>query len=259
MSRKRALVEIGLVVGTLVAVVAAIVWLAGVAAEALSDSIPPEVDEAIGEQAWQAVAGPQSARCTNPEPLRYVQSVAAPLVEALGPTPFEFRFAVVESKEVNAFALPGGFVTVNMGLLEAAETGEEVAAVLGHEIQHVIGRHGTERILRQLGGTTVLYAVFGGTDIGIPAQLLSDFLHTAYDRDQERESDEHGRALLMKAGLDPSGMARFFERLAKSGMTPPELLSTHPDPGGRAEAAARAAKGFVARRKLPQPKGLKCR
>jgi predicted Zn-dependent protease len=165
----------------------------------------------------------------------------------------------VDSQEVNAFALPGGFVTVNMGLLRAAESGEEIAAVIAHEIQHVERRHGTRRILRELGGTMVLWAVFGGTDIQAPAFLLGQAIGMKYDRDQETESDTLGLELLKKADVDPRGMASFFERLAaESPLNPPELLSTHPDPGNRAERARQAAEGHATFEALPAPTDVVC-
>ncbi len=113
-------------------------------------------------------------------------------------------------------------------------------------------------MLRELGATTILSALFGGTTVAVPAKVTHDFLSNAYDRDQEREADAGGLALLVKAGIDPRGMASFFTRLAKTSMSPPAWLSTHPDPGDRAEAAARAAKGAEPRIHLPSPKGLKC-
>jgi predicted Zn-dependent protease len=257
MSARRAWLEIAVVSTVLLAGVWLIVFLAGRAAGALSDYVPVEVDRTIGESAWRAsLAG---GRCDSPRAQRYVEDVAAPLLQALDPSPYAFEFAVADDPSINAFALPGGFVTVNYGLLEKAESGDEVAAVLAHEIQHVVARHGTSRILRQLGGSTVLYAVFGGTDVAVPATLLADLASTAYDRDQEREADAGGLALLRRAGIDPRGMARFFERLANQGGTPPALLSTHPDPGDRSALAAQAAKDAPHTVRLPRPVDLSCR
>jgi predicted Zn-dependent protease len=257
MSGRRAAIEIGLAVGGLLGGVLLLMWLAGRLASHLTDFVPTDVDRTLGQQAWTLTG--VGRECASPGPERYVREVVAPLLAALGPTPFEFSFRVIDDEQVNAFALPGGFVTVNMGLLRSAETGGEVAAVLAHELQHVVRRHGTRRVLRQLGGTTALYLLFGGTDFAAPAAILTDLASTAYDRDEEREADRLGLELLRRAGLDPSAMARFFERLAESALTPPELLSTHPDPGNRAETAANAARGFKARLTLPAPSGLSCR
>jgi predicted Zn-dependent protease len=242
----------------LVGAVALVVWLARNAAEKFIDRVPVAVDTTLGEQSARMM-GLGTTPCANPAALSYVKTVAAPLIRALGKSQFEYTFVVVDTPDVNAFALPGGFVTVNNGLIESAETGDEIAAVLAHEIFHVERRHGTQRMLRELGATTLLSAIFGGTNVAMPAKAAHDLVSNAYDRDQEAESDRLGLALMVKAGLDPMGMSRFFERLAKSGLAPPAILSTHPDPGDRASAAAELARGARVTTTLPTPKGVKCR
>jgi predicted Zn-dependent protease len=259
MSGKRAALEILLVVVLGGGVVALVLGSARFFAARYADRVPLEVDRTIGEQSARALALAGN-RCTDPAPARYVEGVVAPLLSALDDRRFSFQFVVVDDPEVNAFALPGGFVTVNMGLLRAAESGDEVAAVLSHELQHVVRRHGTERMLRELGASTLLSVIFGGTDIAVPAKAVHDFVSDAYDRAQESEADERGLALLGKAGIDPRGMSRFFERLAKTSVNPPALLSTHPDPGDRARKAAEAAKGARVTVVLPPPpKEMKCK
>jgi predicted Zn-dependent protease len=261
MSGRRATVEIALLVGLVGGAILGVLGFARYGAERFIGSVPIAVDQAMGEQTARLLSV-TSSPCTDPAPKKYVETVVAPLLAAItssGDHRFAFQFVVVDDPEVNAFALPGGFVTVNRGLLESAESGDEVAAVLAHEIQHVLRRHGTVRMLRELGASTLLSAIFGGTDIAVPAKATHDFVSNAYDRAQESEADERGLALMVKAGLDPRGMSRFFARLAKTGMTPPALLSTHPDPGDRAEKAARAAEGAKVTTTLPSPKGMKCR
>lgn len=256
-SRRRVWVEVGgLLVGAGL-LVAGLVWAAGAVAGSAVAWIPLSVDETLGSSAWETVA-PSDKLCKSEQVNRYVSELAAVLTPHFPPV-FKFQFRVVDDDAVNAFALPGGFLTVNMGLLKKAQSGDEVAAVLGHEMAHAIQRHGTRRILRQLGGTVAISLVFGGTDIEAPAYLIGSLANSAYDREQEIESDELGRAALMAAGVSPLGMAQFFERLQKEEtLAPPQLLSTHPDPGNRAAAAHAAAQGFKATRKLPSPQGLVC-
>jgi predicted Zn-dependent protease len=258
MSGRRAVWEIVIVLGIIVLVVVGLLAAIKASAGVLANYVPTSFDRSLGEQAGRAVEA-TSSPCPDPGPQKYVEDVAASLVRTLGDKRWDFRFIVVDNEEVNAFALPGGFVTVNMGLLEKAESGEEVAAVLAHELQHVVCRHGTKRMLRQLGTSVAFAALFGSTDVALPASVVRDFLSNAYDRSEESEADARGLELLSRAGMDPRGMTRFFERLAKTALTPPAIISTHPDPGDRAEKAALAAKGAHPTVTLPSPKGLHCK
>lgn len=253
----RLLVEV-LVAVLLVALASVIVIMAGGRIAAWSVPLVPwDVDRTIGDLANQQVAL-TSADCTDPAALAYVQKIAAPLIQAAGPVPIQFQFRVADTEEVNAFALPGGYVTVNFGLLARAQTGEEVAGVLGHELQHALLRHGTKRMLRQMGSSAFMLIVFGGGDLYGIGQAAGQLAQLSYDRGEESEADERGVELLVRAGIDPRGLATFFKRLAADNIQVPELLSTHPDPGGRAELVERAARAGTFQ-KLPSPQGLHCR
>ncbi len=147
-----------------------------------------------------------------------------------------------------------------MGLLEAAENGEEVAAVIAHEMTHVTHRHGMRAVMRRLGGVAVVSLVFGGTSFETIAYAAEGLVNQAHSRDQERDADDGGRELLMAAGVDPIGMATFFERLEEEYEAMPEsmrkgfaVLSTHPDPGERASTTREIAANFSATRDLPDP------
>jgi predicted Zn-dependent protease len=243
-------------IGAVLAIGAAIVFAGGALASWATPMIPHSVDTSIGEMSQKQMAASES-ECTNPAAQKYVEDLARPLIEAAGDVPFEFSFRVADTDQINAFCLPGGYVTVNRGLLEAAESGEEVAGVIGHEIQHALLRHGTKRVLRQLGSSVLLSLIFGGSDLHSVSQAASDMTALSYDRSQESEADLMGVELLVGAGIDPSGLSTFFERLSKDAVRPPELLSTHPDPGTRAEIVAEAAArgGF---KKLPPPSSVSC-
>jgi beta-barrel assembly-enhancing protease len=238
---------------------AVLVWLvAWVIPPRMVRFVPTSFDVELGEQSWEEVA-PPATHCTDPGPLAYIEELAQPLVDEAH-SEFEFQFVVVESEEINAFALPGGFVTVNMGLIEAAESGEEIAAVIAHEMTHATNRHGMRAVMRRVGAVTVVSLVFGGTGLETIAYAAEGLAGQAHSRDQERDADEGGRALLMAAGVDPIGMATFFERLEaeyeamptsmRKGFT---VLSTHPDPGERAATTREIAAGFNATRDLPDP------
>lgn len=257
-SSRRVTIELGLVALLVVALGLLAVFGGGWLASALTPVISPELDRRLGQlaQAQQL----ESGECSNAEPKRYVEQLVAPLLKAAGPLPFEVELRVVDDESVNAFALPGGFVTVNIGLLQEAESGEEVAGVLAHELQHALLRHGTRRMLRELGMSAILGLLTGGGDLQTLSGMASNLIGLSYDRDQESEADARGVELLRKAGIDASGLARFFERLAKSGdAAPPALLSTHPDPGDRARWVREGSTGHASRALPPLPEELSCK
>lgn len=172
-------------------------------------------------------------------------------------TPFYFR--ILDSPVVNAFALPGGYVYVTRGLLAYLENEAQLAVVLGHEIGHVLGRHSSERAARaqlsQFGllGAAVLGGVVGGGQVaegilnygGTGLQLLQ----LKYGRGAEREADQAGVAYAEFAGYDAEEASRFFislQRLGEqSGQSVPNFLSTHPDPGERAQTIPQLAAQYT--------------
>jgi predicted Zn-dependent protease len=218
--------------------------------------LPPKMDEALGRPTWEALQH-SGERCGSAEGDAYLQRLAAPLLAQLKDSPFEFRFLLAKSSDVNAFALPGGFVVVNVGLLREAQSGDEIAAVLAHELSHVTLRHSTKRLAGSLGAGAALAMVLGIVDLGAPAYTVAHLAGLGYERDQESEADAAGRALLRGAGISPLAMAAFFERIG-SMARPPEILSTHPDPGDRAERARLEAEGFQPRLSLPPPPAIVC-
>lgn len=250
----RIFIEVLLVAAVLVALGVSALRGGGALASVLTPIVPVSVDQKLGLLAETSLG---VRDCPNPAAKRYVEELARPLLDAAGPLPFTFQFRAVDDSAVNAFALPGGFVIVNRGLLEAAETGEEVAGVLGHEIQHALLRHGTRRIVREMGGSIALSLLLGGSDLQRYAEAASNLTGLKYGRAEESEADRQGVALLLRASIDPAGLARFFERLSNDSLAPPELLSTHPDPGNRA-AEIRAARLPGPARALPKPSSAPC-
>lgn len=253
----RLLIEVAVGVLAILALGGALIVGGGMIASWLTPLVPVSFDTSLGEMAASQFAL-QDKDCENPAAQAYVEELARPLIEAAGEIPFSFTFRVADTDQVNAFALPGGYVTVNYGLLQAAESGSEVAGVIGHEIQHALLRHGTKRMLRQMGGYALLALFFGGTDVQSLAYLAGDLVGLSYDRSQESEADQRGVDLMIRAGVDPRGFVSFFERLAEDGVRPPELLSTHPDPGNRAALVARSVEGTESFRQLPSPKEIAC-
>ena len=163
--------------------------------------------------------------------------------------PFRYTFDVVNQKEINAFALPGGPMFLNRGMIEAGMTEAEVAGVMGHEIAHVALRHGTAQATKgerfQLGALAgqVLGAVVGGAAGSIIAQGSQFGLGTyflKFGREYERQADLLGAQILARAGYDPRQMANMFKTIeSQGGGSQPEWLSSHPNPGNRYDAILR--------------------
>jgi Zn-dependent protease with chaperone function len=158
---------------------------------------------------------------------------------------FRYTFETVNVREINAFALPGGPMFVNRGMIEAASSEGEVVGVMAHELSHVLLRHGTAQASKagkyQLGQVAgaVIGAIIGGTVGSVVAQGTQFGLGTAFlrfGREYERQADIMGAQLMARAGYDPREMASMFRTIEKQGRSNgPEWLSDHPNPGNRSE------------------------
>jgi predicted Zn-dependent protease len=156
---------------------------------------------------------------------------------------FRYSFEIVNLREINAFALPGGPMFLNRGMIEAARSDAEVAGVMAHELSHVILRHGTLQASKgqkfQIGAIAgqVLGAIVGGRKGEVIAQGSQLGLGTwflKYGREYEREADLLGAQIMARAGYDPRQMANMFRTIQQQGGSRgPEWLSSHPDPGNR--------------------------
>ncbi len=159
-----------------------------------------------------------------------------------------FTVKVIDSKEINAFALPGGFFFLNTGLILAADEEAELAGVMAHEIAHVTARHGTKNASKAqwaqwatipliiLGpGGWAGYGIYQGLSFGLPVAFLK------FSRDAEREADFLGLQYMYKAGYDPTSFISFFEKIRererKSPGSVPKIFSSHPPTGERVEKA----------------------
>ncbi len=141
---------------------------------------------------------------------------------------YRYRWHLSDDPQVNAFALPGGQVVVHTGLLRAAESAEELAGVLAHEVQHVERRHTLKKLVHELGWRAVWAVALGDLSGGVWAGMAQRLGSLKYDRDLEREADLGGLAALRQAGIAPHGLVGFFARQAKAEGPRIALLSTHP-------------------------------
>jgi Zn-dependent protease with chaperone function len=208
-----------------------------------------EQDIEIGRQAQKEVNRQMPVLPDSSQVTKYVQKLGQQLAaHAPGPNQWPFSFHVVNIKEINAYALPGGPVYVNVGTIRAADDEAQLAGVMAHEISHIVLRHSTEQAskaaLAQLP-LAVLGAAIGQSTAGQLAQLGASIgtqsLFLKYSRDAEREADLLGSQIMYDAGYNPYEMAEFFAKLEKEGGAGgPQFLSDHPNPGNRVENVRKA-------------------
>ena len=165
----------------------------------------------------------------------YIAQLGQHLVNHSQRQDITYHFKVVNTEAVNAFAVPGGYLYVNIGLIRAAESESELAGVIGHEIGHVVGKHGVKQLTRQLGLAAVIQLALGEDQSKleqIVTGLAANGILMKYSRDAEREADEYAVQEMYDAGIDPEGLAIFFERLLNLQRRSPskleQLFSTHP-------------------------------
>lgn len=212
-------------------------WGIPVLARILAPLVPLSWEERLGDSVFEHVA-PADLRCIDSRRSAALERILGRLSAAVPNSPYRLRLTVVDQSVINAFALPGGQIVVLRGLLEAAETPEQLAGVLAHEIQHVYERHSTRAVIEQ-GSTGLLIAavtgdVTGALASGIEGARTLGMLH--YSRLHEEEADREGLRLLQAAGIDPAGMIAFYQTMEakQSGRADaPSYLSTHPDTGDR--------------------------
>src|SRR5688500_15383943 len=178
---------------------------------------------------------------------QYVEGVGARLVEAIPQEfrqpAFDYKFDVVNARDINAFALPGGWMYVNRGMIEAAKNEGEMAGVMAHEISHVALRHATAqqtKISNPLNQILGIGAILGGAVLGGQAgaqagQIFASGYFLRYSRDYETQADILGAQIMANAGYDPRDLANMFGTIEqqRGGGRSPEWMSSHPDPGNR--------------------------
>jgi hypothetical protein len=205
----------------------------------------PEQDIQMGRQSAQEVAQ-QVPLVRDERILSYVRQLGARLAAKAPGFNFTYEFNVIATKEINAFALPGGYVFVNAGAIAAARNEGELAGVMAHEISHVALRHPTNQVSKAYvakSGLRIVRRVTGADIGGILEQVGgagANLLFLKFGRTAETQADLEGARIMADAGYDPRSMASFFELLqSKTGQRTPEFMSDHPDPGNRVAAINR--------------------
>jgi len=187
----------------------------------------------------------------------YIQHLGAQLTAHAPGEQWPYHFRVVNQKEINAFALPGGPIFINMGTIQAADNEAELAGVMAHEISHVVQRHATRAATKQMKvqmPLQILGALLGRSSVGQLAAAGISFGAGSYfmknSRQNESEADLIGTDIMYDTGYNPQAMADFFTKLEKEGgANGPQFFSDHPNPGNRAgsvekEVHSLAPKGY---------------
>lgn len=220
-------------------------WVPTHGLPAMAMALPLTVDRNLGDIAIEGMRGEFGPEVHTPATDAILREIVGRLSTQARPQGFVYRWRVVRRREVNAFALPGGQIVVFEGLLRRAARGDQVAGVLGHEISHVTFRHGLRAVARSAGVSIGVRVLLGD------ASALGDVMRSAgasailnsYSRDQESEADAEGARMVAAAGLDPHGLAEFFDLLrSESASEMPGMLawmSTHPGHNDRIAALAR--------------------
>jgi predicted Zn-dependent protease len=185
-----------------------------------------------------------------------VNELGQSIVKQIEPQPFVYRFRVIVNPQLNAFAVPGGFVYLHSGTVLGAGSVDELAGVLGHEIGHVKGRHIARmqeqatipNLVTSIAGIAAAYAT-GEPGLAVAAQGINVALQLKYTREYEDEADQIGSIFMARAGFPPEGMVRFFERiLALQERDPvqiPAYLYSHPQIEERVVSVRRRAEGLT--------------
>lgn len=201
-------------------------------------SVSQEQEVQMGAQYAQQI-NQQLPLVRDPEVNRYINVLGDSLARVTPRSDLEWRFFIVDSPEVNAFAVPGGFIYVNRGLIERAENMSEVAGVIGHEIGHVVKRHSIKQMEQQQKGqvgVTLLCvltpSVCQSQAAGTAINLGANAVFARFSRQDEAEADQQGVIFTTRAGIDPRGIPGMFRILLNEREQRPSTVSawftTHP-------------------------------
>ncbi|HEX7251219.1 MAG TPA: M48 family metalloprotease [Burkholderiales bacterium] len=233
-------------------------------------ALSPSQERRLGESIVRDIRAHDATFVDDPEISEYLAGLGSRLTRVATGVRYDFDFFVLRDPQINAFALPGGFVFVNTGLITLSDTESELASVLGHEIGHVTQRHiarmfGQQQqmqipMLAALAAALILGRgrpdLVGGAAAMAQAGMVQSQL--SYSRDYEREADRVGLQTLEDAGFDPRAMAAFFEKLQRATRiqddgTLPSYMRSHPVTSDRIADAQNKAANFPYRQHVDSP------
>jgi len=207
----------------------------------------------LGQQAKAEVYKQMPVLPDSNPVVQYVQQLGKKLQATIPPDrnwPYEFH--VIPEKDINAFAIPGGPIFINLGTVQQADNEAELAGVIAHEMTHVYMQHSVKQMSKQSmaqGVLGVLGAVLGNGTAGnlarVGMQIGAGAIFMKYSREDEAQADQGGAIIMYKAGYNPKAMADFFQKLEQMGGNGgPQFLSDHPNPGNRVQAVSNLIKNW---------------
>jgi Zn-dependent protease with chaperone function len=219
-------------------------WLAPFIPQAWEESAGRHIAEAVIDAA-HATSGRAQRTCAAADGMAALRRLTDRLAAAADSS-YSVRVQAIPQQTVNALAMPGGHIVIFSGLLDFAETPDEIAGVLAHEMAHVTHRHMTASALRGLGYALIFDLLSGGSAGGVIG-FGHELLTLAHSRDAEIEADATGLKILERAGIGAHGFVAFWDRMRNrergdkdNAINPPVLFSTHPDSESRALLARSA-------------------
>jgi predicted Zn-dependent protease len=199
--------------------------------------IPESQELEIGQAYAPEIEKQMGGRIPNEAVQAYIDSIGQRIARVSHRPDIHYHFAALDHKAINAFALPGGYIFVTKGMLEKLNNESELASVLAHETTHVVARHATEAMSRQIGIQLLLVAAVSSTNSAVAAQaadVAQQIIGLQFSREDERQADQIGMDYMVTAGYDPNGMVETMKMLERENETGPiDFLSSHPSPQNR--------------------------
>ncbi len=192
------------------------IWMRNPAVEWAASKIPVDTEKKLGALAWESL-NPQTQMIKDSLLESQLQELVSPLIEGVGKTRFPLKFHISRDSVINAFALPGGYVAINAGLINKAESADEILGVVAHEIAHVEKQHSMRQIINTTGLILIVQTLLGDMSgmVALLTQQGAFLLQQSYSRDFEREADQIGLQYLTQSRVNPQGLVSFFEKIKK--------------------------------------------
>lgn len=232
-TRRKLLIGTGVFLGFFLAFIVSLFFMKDYFVESLAHKVPQEWESEVGDKLFESLKL-QYTFITNDSLEKHFMLAAKPLTDVVKKQGTNVKFYFIKNAGINAFALPGGKVVIQTGLIDHAKSWDEVLGVVGHELAHVTRRHHLRGVINEMGLWVIVSAMVGdvnsiyGAIIGTGGDLAS----LSNSRTFETEADETGMEFLIQAHIDPKGMIRFFKTLQKESGNKMDdytsFMSTHP-------------------------------